>query len=210
MITVGIKQRREREREATQQAILQAALSIATEEGWQAVTIRRVAECIEYSPSALYKYFEDKEDILRTLLLQGFQHMVAALEHIAAQEHRPSERLQQMAATYWDFAWRQPTVYQLLFDLKGKIREVEEAKAAFLVVRAGSEEWSQVNGVKMIDPDHAVEMRWATMHGFVALTLAQYISGGPMRAKETLTQAVSDLLLGWKTRRDSTLTRNDH
>ena len=207
---MGIKQRREREREATQQAILQAALSIATEEGWQAVTIRRVAERIEYSPSALYKYFEDKEGILRTLLLQGFQHMVAALARIAAQEHRPSERLQQMAAAYWDFAWHQPTVYQLMFDLKGKIHDVEEAKAAFLVVRAAIEEWSRVCGVKMGDTDQAVEMMWATMHGFVALTLAQYLFGGPTRAKETLTQAVSDLLLGWKTRLDSPLTRNDH
>jgi AcrR family transcriptional regulator len=209
MRTVGIKQRRTREREATQQAILQAALSIAAEEGWQAVTIRRVAERIEYSPSAIYKYFEDKEDILRTLLLQGFQHMVAVLERVAAQEHRPSERLRQMAAVYWDFVWHQPTVYQLMFDLKGKIHEVEEAKAAFLVVRAAIEEWSQANGVKMVDPDQAVEMMWATMHGFVALTMAQYIYGGPTRAKETLTQAVSDLLLGWKTRLDSTPTEND-
>lgn len=207
---MGIKQRREREREATQQAILQAALEIATQEGWQAVTIRRVAERIEYSPSALYKYFEDKEDILRTLLLQGFQHMVAALERVADREHHPEERLQQMAAAYWDFAWHQPTVYQLMFDLKGKIHEVEEAKVAFLVVRSALEEWSRVCGVKMGDLDQAVEMLWATMHGFVALTLAQYISGGPTRAKETLTQAISDLLLGWKTRLDSTPTRNDH
>src|SRR5258708_7328618 len=183
-ITVGIKQRREREREATQQAILQAALEIAAEEGWQAVTIRRVAERIEYSPSAIYKYFEDKEDILRTLLLQEFQQMVVVLERVATQEHRPSERLQQMAAVYWDFVWHQPTVYQLMFDLKGKIHEVEEAKAAFLVVRAAIEEWSQASGVKMVDPDQAVEMMWATMHGFVALTLAQYIYGGPERAKE--------------------------
>src|SRR5258708_1709484 len=97
-MTVGIKQRRERERQATQQATLQAALEIASEEGWQAVTIRRVAERIEYSPSAIYKYFEDKEAILHTLLLQGFQQMVVVLERVATQEHRPSERLQQMAA----------------------------------------------------------------------------------------------------------------
>ncbi len=207
---MGIKQRREREREATQQAILQAALEIATEEGWQAVTIRRVAERIEYSPSALYKYFEDKEDILRTLLLQRFQHIVAVLERVADQEQHPEERLLQMASAYWDFAWHQPTVYQLMFDLKGKIHEVDEAKAAFLVVRSAIEQWSRVCGVKINDLDQAVEMIWATMHGFVALALAQYIPGGPTRAKETLMQAVSDLLLGWKTRLDSPLTRNDH
>src|SRR5258708_25201869 len=135
--------------------------------------------------------------------------MVAVLERVTAQEQRTSERLQQMAAAYWEFAWHQPTVYQLMFDLKGKIHKVEEAKAAFLVVRAAIEEWSQTSGVKMVDPDQAVDIMWATMHGFVALTLAQYIYGGPARAKETLTQAVSDLLLGWKTRLDFTPTENE-
>src|SRR5215469_10613127 len=135
-MTMGIKQRRERERQTTQQAILQAALEIASEEGWQAVTIRRVAERIEYSPSAIYKYFEDKEAILHTLLLQGFGQILVALEQVATHERNPRERLLQMTAVYWDFVWRHPTLYQLMFDLKGNIHEVEEAKAAFLLVRA--------------------------------------------------------------------------
>jgi AcrR family transcriptional regulator len=204
MLLVGIKQRREREREATQQAIIQAGLAIATEEGWQAVTIRRVAERIEYSPSALYKYVESKDDILRTILLQGFWQIVAILERIAAQEQEPSQCLQQIAAAYWDFAWNHHTVYQLMFDLKGEIREFEAARAGFLVVRNVLEKWSQVNTVHIENLDHAVEMIWATMHGFVALALAQYISGGPAQAKEMLIQAVSGLLLAWKTQTTST------
>jgi AcrR family transcriptional regulator len=139
-MTVGIKQRRERERQATYRAILQAALEIASENTWEAVTIRRVAERIEYSPSAIYKYFEDKEGILFALLRQGFQQQLAALERISAQERNPSARLLQIAAAYWDFAWHHPTLYQLMFDLKGKVREVVEAKAAFLVVRRAIEE----------------------------------------------------------------------
>lgn len=196
---MGIKQRRERERQATQQAILQAALEIASEEGWQAVTIRRVAERIEYSPSAIYKYFEDKEAILHTLLLQGFQQMLAALEHIATQERNPRERLLQIASAYWDFVWHHPTLYQLMFDLKGKMHEVEEAKAAFLLVRAVIEEWNQANSVRMADLDAAVDILWAMMHGLVALTMSQHIYGGSNRARGLLSQAVNDLLLAWKT-----------
>src|SRR5215472_7591159 len=127
--TVGIKQRRERERQATRQAILQAALEIASEEAWESVTIRRLAERIEYSPSAIYKYFEDKEAILLALLRQGFQQQLAALEHISAQEQSPSVRLLQIATAYWDFAWRNRTLYQLMFDLQGSMHEVKEAKA---------------------------------------------------------------------------------
>ncbi len=196
-MTVGPKQRRERERQATKQAILQAALEIASEEGWQAVTIRHVAERIEYSPSAIYKYFEEKEAILHTLLLQGFQQMLAALERSAEQERNPSERLLQLAIAYWNFAWHHPTVYQLMFDLKGKVREVEEAKAAFLIVRKVIEEWSQANGVTLASLDASVDILWAMMHGLIALTMAQHIYGGSTRARELLSQAINDLLLAW-------------
>src|SRR5215472_6562348 len=129
LMMMGIKQRRERERQATRQAILQAALEIASQDSWEAVTIRRLAEQIEYSPSAIYKYFEGKEAILLVLLRQGFQQQLAALEHISAQAQSPSARLLQIATAYWDFAWRNRTLYQLMFDLQGSMHEVKEAKA---------------------------------------------------------------------------------
>jgi AcrR family transcriptional regulator len=200
---MGIKERREREREATQQVILQAALEIASQEGWQSVTIRRVAEHIEYSPSALYKYFEDKDAILHTLLLQGFQSMKAALERVAQAptcEQQPEECLKQIAAAYWDFAWHQPTVYQMMFDLKGKWYEVEEAKAICQIIRVVVEAWGRNSEIQIGEIDRAVDILWAIIHGFVALMLASYISDDPLQAKETLAQVVSDLLFGWKKR----------
>jgi AcrR family transcriptional regulator len=197
---VGSKERRERERQATQQVILQAALEIASEESWQAMTIRRIAERIEYSPSAIYKYFDDKEAILFSLLRQGFQELLTTLEHITAEQRDPTTRLLQTAAAYWNFAQRNPTLYQLMYDLKGTIHEVAEAKALFLLMRSALEEWSQANAVNMTDLDGAVDILWATMHGIVALTMAQYIYGGPPRSQVLLAQTVNDLLLAWKTR----------
>jgi AcrR family transcriptional regulator len=203
---VGTKERREREREATQQIILQAALEIATQEGWQAVTIRRVAEHIEYSPSALYKYFEDKEAILHALLLQGFQSLNATLERLATSELHPEECLKLMAAAYWDFAWHQPTVYRLMFDLKGKMYEIEEASAMCQIIRGVVEAWRQINEIQIGEIDSAVDILWAAMHGFVALTLASYISDNSVQAKETLAHVVHDLLLGLKARWQTPLT----
>ena len=194
---MGIKQRRERERQATRQSILQAALEIASEEGWASVTMRRLAERIEYSPSAIYKYFADKEAILLALLHQGFQQQLATLEHISAQAQSPPTRLLQIARAYWDFAWRHPTLYQLMFDLQGTLPEVEEAKVVFLAVRKAIEEWGQAQEVRIADLDGAVDILWATMHGLVALTMTQHIYGGPPRAKKLLSQAVNDLLLAW-------------
>jgi AcrR family transcriptional regulator len=199
MITVGLQERRERERQATQQAILEAALEIASQDGWQAVTMRRVAKQIEYSPSAIYKYFEEKETIFQTLLIQGFQQLLTVLERIAAQESDPSERVLQIAAAYWDFVWQHPTVYQLMFDLQGRMHEIREAKATFLIVRTVIAEWSQANQASIVDLDAAVEILWATMHGLVALTMSQHIAGGPTRGKALLFQTVNMLLLAWKT-----------
>jgi AcrR family transcriptional regulator len=194
---MGIKQRRERERQATQQAILQAALDIASEDNWEAVTIRRLAERIEYSPSAIYKYFEGKEAILLVLLRQGFQQLLIALQHISAQEQSPSVRLHKIATAYWDFAWGHLTLYQLMFNLQGTMHEVEEAKALFQVVRMAIEEWSHAQSAKVADLDTAVDIMWASMHGLVALTMTQHIFGGRNRAKELLSQIVNDLLLAW-------------
>ena len=200
---MGIKQRRERERQATRQAILQAALEIASEEGWESVTMRRLGERIEYSPSALYKYFADKETILLALLRHGFQQQLAALEHISTQAQNPSARVLQIAGAYWDFALGHPTLYQLMFDLQGTLHEVEEAKAVFLAVREAIEDWSRAQGVRMADLDAAVDILWATMHGLVALTMTQHIYGGRSRAKELLFQALNDLLLAWTMHPDS-------
>ena len=205
---MGSKERRERERQATQQDILQAALEIAIEENWQAMTIRRIAERIEYSPSAIYKYFADKEAILFSLLRQGFQELLTSLEYIMSREREPEARLLQATMAYWDFAQRNPTLYQLMYDLKGIIHEAAEAKAVFLMVRAALEEWSQANAVSMVDLNGAVDILWATMHGIVALTMVQYIYGGPTRSQALFAQAVSDLLLAWKTRAHSAISKN--
>ena len=61
---MGIKERRDRERQELKQAILEAAREIAAREGWQAVTIRKVADRIEYSPPTIYEHFANKEAIL--------------------------------------------------------------------------------------------------------------------------------------------------
>src|SRR5713226_3356020 len=101
---MGIKQRRERERQEIRQSILSAARAIAAEEGWQAVTTRKVADRIEYSQPTIYEYFENKEAILLALLHQGFEDMLAAMQTARAQHEQPEEQLLAMTRAYWSFA----------------------------------------------------------------------------------------------------------
>lgn len=74
---MGVKERQEREREATSRAILDAARELFVAEGYNNVSIRKIAERIEYSPAAIYSYFPSKDDIFLALAEEGFR-MVAA------------------------------------------------------------------------------------------------------------------------------------
>ena len=114
---MGIKQRREREKQEVRQGILTAAREIARQEGWQSVTIRKVAERIEYSPPTIYEYFENKEDILLELLREGFRQLSAALRRAWESTEDCEQRLMNMVEAYWQFAMSQPELYQVMNGL---------------------------------------------------------------------------------------------
>src|SRR5580698_2991027 len=96
---MGIKERHERDREAVERSILDAARELFVAEGYPNVSIRKIAERIEYSPAALYAYFRSKDDIFFALAEEGFR----LLSGIAP---RVDERLQEPLARVRDFFWR--------------------------------------------------------------------------------------------------------
>ena len=77
---MGVKERQEREREATGRAILDAARDLFVAEGYQNVSIRKIAEKIEYSPAAIYSYFPSKDDIFLALAEEGFRMLFDSYE----------------------------------------------------------------------------------------------------------------------------------
>src|SRR5258707_3943867 len=68
---MGIKERQERDREAVRRSILDAARDLFVTEGYHNVSIRKIAERIEYSPAAIYGYFPSKGDIFFALAEEG-------------------------------------------------------------------------------------------------------------------------------------------
>ena len=89
---MGVKERQEREREAVSRAILDAARDLFVAEGYQNVSIRKIADRIEYSPAAIYSYFPSKDDIFFALAEEGF-HLLFAPEcpgEAAIAETQPS------------------------------------------------------------------------------------------------------------------------
>jgi AcrR family transcriptional regulator len=113
---MGIKERHERDRESVRRAILDAARDLFVSEGYQNVSIRKIAERIEYSPAAIYGYFPSKDDIFFALADEGFRLL-------GEQERRggggapadPLDRLRAIFSRLYDFSREHPQYFALMF-----------------------------------------------------------------------------------------------
>ena len=115
---MGHLERKQREKERVRQDILNAALSIAKSKGWQAVTVRKIAEEIEYTPPIVYEHFESKEDLIRELVQNGFRTLHDGFEKESKAELDPKEKLCKLSLVHWDFAFANKELYQLMFSLE--------------------------------------------------------------------------------------------
>jgi AcrR family transcriptional regulator len=202
MSTMGSKQRRERERQEIRQSILSAARAIAAEEGWQAVTTRKVADRIEYSQPTIYEYFENKEAILLALLHHGYERMLQAMQQAAGRTNDPEERLLILSEAYWNFAFAFPELYQVMHNLRGVVFGQPdaplEARQTFAFMRENVIDWAQATGTDLPQPDDTVDALWGVVHGLISLAMDGRIAQGPARAKQILLRTVRDLLFAWK------------
>jgi AcrR family transcriptional regulator len=115
---MGIKERQERDREAVRRAILDAARELFVAEGYQNVSIRKIAERIEYSPAAIYSYFPSKDDIFFALAEEGFRLLGGPREpaHGAALEALPPfERVRAIFWHFYEFSREHPQYFALMF-----------------------------------------------------------------------------------------------
>jgi AcrR family transcriptional regulator len=201
---MGSKERRERERQEIRQSILSAARQIAIEEGWQAVTTRKIADRIEYSQPTIYEYFDNKEAILMALVYQGFESIFQIMQTAQDQHEQPEEQLLAMTHAYWAFAFRSPELYQVMYGFGGvgftHAETPEAARATFALLRNALLSWMQREQVTLSEPDAAIDALWGSVHGLITLTMAGRIAGGEQRARRIVEQTVTNLLRGWQAR----------
>ncbi|HEY7290489.1 MAG TPA: TetR/AcrR family transcriptional regulator [Vicinamibacterales bacterium] len=115
---MGIKERHERDREAVRRAILDAARELFTSEGYQNVSIRKIAERIEYSPAAIYSYFTNKDDIFFALAEEGFRILGDPhnADHVGELESlQPLARIRAIFWHFYQFSSQHPEYFALMF-----------------------------------------------------------------------------------------------
>lgn len=201
------KTRRERQKAELRQAILEAAREIAAQEGWHAVTTRKVAEKIEYSLPTLYEYFENKAALLAELNREGYRQLLAALQTARAKSTDVREDAREIALAYCNFAWQHRELYEVMHGLSGVYLEEAtyhtEAQALLAEAHDMLSEWAKAEKVKLDNVDDAVHVLWATLHGIASLALAKQVPGGKKRAAALALRAVDDLLTAWKAQKKS-------
>ena len=107
-----------RQKEETRNNILEAAYSIVKEDGWQGLSMRKIADKIEYTAPIIYEYFSNKEAILNELTGKGFIKLSKELQNARAKFDKPEDQLEAMWMTYWDFAFTKTEMYQLMFGVQ--------------------------------------------------------------------------------------------
>lgn len=110
---MGVKERQERDREAVARAILDAARELFVAEGYHNVSIRKIAEKIEYSPAAIYGYFPSKDDIFLALAEEGFRLLFACGESVPQ-----TNSVDAIRAGLWrlyEFSKTHPEYFALMF-----------------------------------------------------------------------------------------------
>jgi len=107
-----------RQKEETRNNILEAAYAIVKEDGWQGLSMRKIADKIEYTAPIIYEYFSNKEAILFELTGRGFIKLTKELDKAKANFEIPEEQLEAMWMAYWDFAFTDTEMYQVMYGVQ--------------------------------------------------------------------------------------------
>ncbi len=175
---MGAAERRAREKQELRRAILDAARDLFAEQGYQAVSMRKIAEKIEYSPTSIYLHFKDKDEILRFLVAEGFSLLCQRMQQVRLAN--PIERIREGGKCYTQFALENPHYYTLMFQMAevGALETILEQKdkmgrEAFSFIRNCVSD-AIAQGYFRGSPPEIIQSHilWSQIHGAVALALA--------------------------------------
>ena len=172
---MGSKERIQRIKEETRDNILTAALEIVKEDGWQALSMRKIADKIEYTAPIIYEYFANKKGILLELTRQGNILLLKDFQNAYAKYNSPQEQLIAVWRAYWDFAFKHKELYQLMYGVDMNccemVKSMPEAEAARKLI------YGLISNL-MTDPEEIDVCRkyftlWSIIHGLISINLTK-------------------------------------
>ena len=176
---MGIAERREREKESLRQEIIDAARDIFVSEGYDKLSMRKVAERIEYSPTTIYLYFEDKSALLREVCEEAFYKLGDAIRKAKKTGRTPLEVLRKGLVGYIEFGLAHPHHYEVAFiSPKDKIFgegdyefEGSAGQQAFSLLSESVAECMASGDIRKGDVATTAQTIWAGIHGITSLLI---------------------------------------
>ena len=191
---MGITERREREREKVRGKILDAARQLFEAEGYENVTMRRVAEAIEYSPTTIYNHFEDKDDVVKACCEEDFTQLLGALS-LQTPPSDPIEAIRQLGRAYAAFGQQYPNHYRFMFMTPNKNHDLEAESPghrSFGLLRGAIERAIAAGRFRKVDADLAAQVLWSSLHGVVSLVITMQPQHWPAPPAKDLVDQVID------------------
>lgn len=176
---MGIKARREREKKQLRQNILGAAQKIINKEGFKALSMRKLAERIEYSPGSIYLHFQNRNQIAQELALAGYGQLFEEL--IAASRTKGLlDRVKNVGLAYVSFGLKHPETYRLIFMGDAEYMEAvftnptpdHPAKKCYQILTDIAEALiNEGHYTRKLKPNEIADTIWVALHGIVSLKL---------------------------------------
>lgn len=173
---MGIAERKERDKQEMRKSIIDAAMHMFMYEGYDNVSIRKLADKIEYSPATIYLYYKDKDELLYDVQAESFGRLMDIFK-AAATSADPIEKLRQIGHAYLTFGLDNPQLYELMFIMKAPMNTVEENELwkngddAFGFLVQCMTECVLQDRIHFHHPLQGVLSVWAMAHGLMSLSV---------------------------------------
>ena len=171
---MSVRARQFAQKERVRQSILAAAVGLFVKEGYENVSMRRIARKINYSPMSIYVYFRDKAELLDTICQDTFAKLIA---HLTRLEDRPGDPIGNLTAglrAYVEFGLRHPHHYQLTFMTRPSgdgERRRQVGQEAFNCMRAAVKTCVEHGKFRTTDVELASQVLWTAVHGLTSLLI---------------------------------------
>ena len=174
---MGVKERRAREKEQLRRRILSAARELFVTEGYESVSMRKVADIIEYSPTTIYLYYKDKADLLDSVCKETLLNLLNTLDLLRKDKSDPVETLRRSGKAYVEFGLKYPQDYKLTFVVRPQfqkglgLQEGSVGEKVFNYLRTMVSECIRQKKFRQVDVETTGQVLWSAVHGVTLLLI---------------------------------------
>ena len=174
---MGVKERRTREKEQLRHRILSAARELFVAEGYESVSMRKIADMIEYSPTTIYLYYKDKADLLDSVCKETLLNLLNTLDLLRKDKSDPVETLRRSGRAYVEFGLKYPQDYKLTFVVRPQfqkglgLQEGSVGEKVFNYLSTMVSECIRQKKFRQVDVETTGQALWSAVHGVTLLLI---------------------------------------